>query len=67
MIGNLLFQTMEIEGVEISSSSIDELDDRSEIKEMNAETQANSIRSVSNGDSSEYEGSSDVQNTGLIA
>ena len=56
---------MEIEVVEISSSSNDEPDDRNEIEEINAEIQATNSRSVSNGDSSEYEGSSDVENTGL--
>ena len=54
---------MGIEVVEISSSSIDELGDRNEIDEINAEIQAINIRSVSNGDSSKYEGSSDVENT----
>ena len=56
---------MGIEVVEISSSSNDELGDRNEIDEINAEIQAINIRSVSNGDSSEYEGSSDVENTWL--
>ena len=56
---------MEIEVVEISSSSNDEPDDLNEIEEINAEIQATNSRSVSNGDSSEYEGSSDVENTGL--
>ena len=58
LIGNLFFKTMEIEVVKISSSSNDLLDDRNEIEEINAETQAINIRSVSNEDCSKYEGSS---------